>query len=221
MTDAQPEYDERLAAAISGDATALAGLFDADKERLRRMIRARLDERLAARVDASDVLQDVFVEAQRRIGKFDPDSVPLFIWLRQLTTQRMIQLLRFHVGADKRTTDREIAVNRNRIEASSASLARFFTDQLTSISQAAIQDEVRQQVRTAIDELDKSDRDIISLRHFEQLTNQEVAAVLDINPSSASTRYVRALKKLKKVLNQQEALSEYIEEFVPSGGPGR
>ena len=97
---------------------------------------------------------------------------------------------------------------------SSASLARFFAEQLTSISQAAIREEIRSQIREVIERLEPVDRDIISLRHFEQLSNQEVAAVLELKPSSTSTRHVRALKKLRDELQKHETLSEYIDEFA-------
>ena len=207
-------YTRDLDLAINGDKSALARLFETHRKRLRRMVTARLSDDMAARVTESDVLQDVFVEAQRRIVDFDPDDVPLFIWLRTLTGQRLIQLHRFHVQAAKRSTLREVCLSRRKYPgASTASLARFLMDRLSSVSKAVERSEIAEQVQRELEFLSDTEREIISLRHFEKLTNEEAAVVLEMNPSTTSTRHLRALHKLKKRLETNPALREYLREF--------
>jgi RNA polymerase sigma-70 factor (ECF subfamily) len=213
----EPDSRERVAAAVAGDHEALAELFECHRGRLQRMIAARLDERLSARVNESDVLQDVFVEAQRRIGDFDPSHAPLFIWLRSLTGQRMIQLVRFHVDAEKRATGKEIPARAASPDASSDSLAGLFVSQLTSVSKAAVVAELRARIRSALEEIDDVDREILSLRYFEQLSNAEVAVSLGMNPSSSSTRHLRALRELKSKMIADPALADYLDQFGPFG----
>ena len=197
--------------AVAGDRTALARVFEMHRPRLRRMVAARLDERLASRVDESDVLQDVFLTADRRIHDFDPAKTPFFVWLRSLTGQRMVELYRFHVTAGKRTTTREAPDKKNPPDTSTASLADFLASQLTSVSNAVMRAELVDQVRQALDELDDLDREVISMRHYEQMSNEEVAVELGINASTVSTRHHRALIRLKALLVKNPALAAYLE----------
>ena len=163
------------------------------------MIEFRLDARLRGRVAASDVLQEAYIEALKRLPHFEaaPD-VPFFIWLRTVTEQRLIEVHRHHLGAKARNAAREV---RPGLEASTEKMAEIMGD-ATSPSQAAQRAEILDQLREAIDGLDPTDREVLALRHFEELRNLEVAATLGIQPAAASKRYVRALERLKEALDR-------------------
>lgn len=203
--------DDQFQAAVGGDREALASLCDAHSLRLKRMVEVKLGPQMRARVNGSDILQDVFVEAQRRIGELTPRT-PFFLWLRSLTEQRLTQIWRYHVGAAKRSTRREW--NPTRTNVSSASLASLFVDGLTTVSQAALRQELRNHLEELLEQLPIVDREIISLRHFEQLSNEEAAIVLDMKPTTTSSRYVRALKKLRSRLEENPLLSNYFTDFL-------
>ncbi len=177
----------------------LAEEFCRYRERLRKMIEFRLDARLRGRVAASDVLQEAYIEALKRLPHFEaaPD-VPFFIWLRTVTEQRLIEVHRHHLGAKARNAAREV---RPGLEASTEKMAEIMGD-ATSPSQAAQRAEILDQLREAIDGLDPTDREVLALRHFEELRNLEVAATLGIQPAAASKRYVRALERLKEALDR-------------------
>ena len=183
----------------AGDAAALGDLFTLYRDRLWRMLYVRLDRRLRARVSPDDVLQETFLEVSRRIGEYLSDqAVPIYVWLRFLTVQRMQMIQRVHLGADMRTVDREVSTIGP--PASADSMAGQLVSDLTSPSQAAIRRELQEQLRTALDEMDPLDREVLALRHFEELDNGEVANILGISKDAASKRHVRALKRLKTVL---------------------
>lgn len=182
---------------------ALASVFSEHRDRLRRMIEFRLDARLRGRVSASDVLQEAYLDALGRLRHFqaDPD-VPFFIWLRAVTVQRLIEVHRAHLGAQARDAAREVRLGQGgAIEASSEKMAELMGD-LTSPSQAAQRSEIMGSVRDALDRLDPIDREVLALRHFEELSNQEVAALLGIQSAAASKRYVRAIERLREALDR-------------------
>src|SRR5262245_48783059 len=184
-----------LLARLQGDDDAAFGpLFEGQRDRLRRMVQFRLDPRLFGRVDPDDVVQEVFLDAQQRLYAFraDPQSLPF--WLRLVAQQTLIDLHRRHLGAGKRSAKRE------RVFAQSQSLSGFLAGNLTSPSQAAIRDEMRQQLQAALETMDEIDREVLTLRHFEELSNKEVATLLGIGENAASNRYVRALVRLKGLL---------------------
>lgn len=187
-----------------GDDGALAPLFSRNRHRLAMMVRFRLDGRLQGRVSESDVLQEAYIDALKRLRHFrdDPD-VPFFIWLRSVTLQRLIQVHRDHLGAKIRDAGREVSLARgggDGVDASSERMAELMGD-ITSPSQAVQRGEVIARVREALDALEPTDREILALRHFEEMGNREVAAVLGIQPAAASKRYVRALERLKGALD--------------------
>jgi RNA polymerase sigma-70 factor, ECF subfamily len=187
----------------AGDQLALGELFSKYRDRLGRMIQFRLDGRLKGRIAASDVLQEAYIDALKRLPHYqaDPD-MPFLIWLRWVTMQRLVEVHRQHLGAQMRDAGREIAVGvGGPLAASSAMIAEFIGD-LTSPSQAAQRSETLAQLGRALDGLDPTDREVLALRHFEELSNQETAAVLGIQPAAASKRYVRALERLKGALEQ-------------------
>jgi RNA polymerase sigma-70 factor (ECF subfamily) len=180
----------------------LGGLLESYRERLRRMVHLRLDRRLNGRIDASDVIQEAYIEASRRLGDYlrNP-SMPFFLWLRYLTGQKLLELHRHHLGVQARDANREISLGARPIpQASSAYLAAQLLGEHTSPSQAAIRSEMELRLQEALDSLDPIDREIVALRHFEQLTLAEAAHELGIKHTTACNRYMRALGRLKGLL---------------------
>jgi RNA polymerase sigma-70 factor (ECF subfamily) len=166
------------------------------------MVRLRLDQRLKGRIDPSDVLQEAYLEAFQRFPDYAraPD-MPFFLWLRFLTAQRLLILHRRHLAAQARDAGREVSLDGGGMpEASSAALAAQLVGPQTTPSQVAVREETRRRLLDALNELDPVDREVLALRHFEQLTNAEAARVLGLRESAASMRYARALLRLKDVL---------------------
>jgi RNA polymerase sigma-70 factor (ECF subfamily) len=188
--------------ARAGDGQALAGLFNRYRDRLRRMVHLRLDHRLQARLDASDVLQDAYVEFARRFPQYAAEGgMPFYVWLRQLTGQKLIDLHRHHLGARMRDAAQEVSLYRGALpQASSVSLAAQLLGRLTSASRAAVRAETQLRVQEALNSMEPLDREVLTLRHFEMLTNEETAQVLGIKKTTASNRYIRAMKRLKDLL---------------------
>ena len=170
------------------------------------MVTLRLDARLLGKVDVDDVLQDAFLEANRRLGDFlNQPSVPFFVWLRQLTSQILIDLHRRYLGAQMRDASREVRFDRwGAANTGSALLLAQLSDSLTSPSQFAVRNEMVEQLRSALDNLGAMDREVLILRHLEELGNNEVAAILGIDKCAASKRYLRALGRLRNVMTVGE-----------------
>jgi RNA polymerase sigma-70 factor (ECF subfamily) len=194
---------ELLRRATTGDQQALAALFASYRERLRKMVRLRLDRRLSGRVDTSDVLQDAYLDVARRFSEYAAaPAVPFYIWLRSLTGQRLVDLHRHHLRAEMRDAGREVSIYRGALPtASSASLAQQLLAGLTSPTQAAIREEMQLRLQEALNSMDAIDREVVVLRHFEELSNAETAEVLGIETSAASKRYIRAIRRLKAILD--------------------
>jgi RNA polymerase sigma-70 factor (ECF subfamily) len=192
-----------LGRACAGDQQALAELFAHYRDRLRRMIHLRLDRRLQSRLDPDDVLQETFLVLARRFVEYRRDpSMPFFLWLRQLTGQKLIDLHRQHLGTQMRDAALEVSLYRHALpQASSASLAAQLLGRLTSASRAAMRAETQLRVQEALNCMEPMDREVLTLRHFEMLTNEETALVLGIKKTAASNRYVRALTRLKDILS--------------------
>ncbi len=188
----------------TGDDQALGELFMLYRERLWRMLYVRLDRRLASRVSPDDVLQEAFLDVAGRIGEYATSpAVPFYVWLRFLTIQRMQMIQRTHLGAQMRDVSREAGLPDERTPfASAESMVGQLISRMTSPSQAAIRHEMQQRLRAALDEMDPLDREVLALRHFEDLGNNEVAEVLAITKDAASKRYMRALKRLKEIYTE-------------------
>jgi RNA polymerase sigma-70 factor (ECF subfamily) len=196
------ETDELLRRVAQGAPQEWGALLDRHRARLRRMVALRLDRRLQGRLDASDVIQEAFLEASARLADYlrQPD-MPFFLWLRFLTGQKMMELHRQHLGAQMRDAGREISLYRGALPgASSAALAAQLLGHDTRPSEAAIRAERKIRLQEALNSMDPLDREVLALRHFEQLNNAETAQALGLNESAASKRYIRALKKLKDIL---------------------
>jgi RNA polymerase sigma-70 factor, ECF subfamily len=205
------ETAQLLERARVGEADAIDELFTRHRARLRRMVQMRLDWRLHGRIDESDVIQDAYLEASRRLNDYlaRPD-MPLFLWLRFLVGERLLILHRHHLGAKMRDARREVSIFQEALpEASSAALAAQLLGEETSPSEAAVRAERLLHLQEAINQLDPIDREVLSLRHFEQLNRVETARVLGIAEPAAAKRYIRALKRLKGALgNMPSSLKE-------------
>ena len=190
---------ERLRA---GDRQALTDLFQRHRDRLRRMVELRMDTRLQGRVDASDVLQDAFLDAAAHLDWYLKGSeLPPFLWLRLVVSQRLANYHRRHFGTKMRDLAQEVSLYRDSLpQASSAALASMLLGRLTSPSHAAVRAELVLQVQEALNALDPLDREVIALRQFEELSRAETAQVLGITEEAAAKRYLRALRRLKAVL---------------------
>jgi RNA polymerase sigma-70 factor (ECF subfamily) len=189
--------------AAAGDCVALAELFESQRGRLERMVRLRMDRRLQGRLDPSDVVQEAYLDVARRFPEYAASRpMPVFLWLRLLTGQRLVDLHRRHLGAKMRDAGQEVSLHGDAMpRASSASLAEQLMGRLTSASRAAVRAETRLRIQDALNDMDPTDREILVLRHFEDLTNAETARVLGLQESAASKRYLRALKRLKEILS--------------------
>ncbi len=199
-TDVEEALTQRIHA---GDQSALGDYFARHRERLRRMVRLRLDRRLQGRIDPEDVLQEAFLDAARRLAEYAADrKMPPFLWLRFLTIQRLQTLHRLHLGVKSREAGREVSLYNGSLPAAdSRSLAAQLLGRLTTPSRAAIRAEIQIKIQEALNAMDPIDREVLALRHFEELNNGETAAVLGLHKAAASNRYVRALRRLKVVLS--------------------
>src|SRR5438132_6751047 len=196
------DTDRLLRQAAQGDAEPWGALLQRLRPRLRRMVALRLDPRLQGRLDASDVLQEAFLEASARLAEYvQQPTMPFFMWLRFLTGQKLVELHRHHLGTQMRDAGREIALYRGALpETSSAALAAQLLGHDTRPSEAAIRAERKIRLQEALNRMDPLDREVLALRHFEQLSRAETAEVLGIQESATSKRYVRALRRLKEIL---------------------
>lgn len=215
----EAEADQDLLRRIrAGEQHALGELFGAQRDRLRRMVQLRLDRRLQGRIDPSDVIQEAFVDAARRLHEYTADpSMPPFLWLRFLTAQRLVTLHRIHLGAKARDAGREVSLHSGPLpSADSRSLAAQLLGRLTTPSRAAIRAEVQIKIQDALNAMDPIDREILALRHFEELSNSDTAAVLGLHKAAASNRYVRALRRLKEILAPTLGLGDGSDASRPT-----
>ena len=190
---------ERVAA---GDQNALAELFSQHRDRLWRMIAFRMDPRLHGRIDADDVLQEAWLSAVQRIDHFLIDaSRSIFVWFRLIASQTLVDIHRRHLGTQKRNAGQEFSIDRGWSSSStSTSLSFHLMDHLTTPSEAALKEEMTLKLNEALADMKDMDREVLALRHFEQLTNREAALVLGISEQAASDRYIRALSRLKSTM---------------------
>jgi RNA polymerase sigma-70 factor (ECF subfamily) len=202
MWPTRDQTDRLLDDARQGKAGAVDELFGQFREPLRRVIDLRLDPVLARRVDASDIVQDVLIEANQRLTEYlkSPD-MPFHLWLRHLAQDRIIDTHRRHRLAQRRSVDREQPIARPAWDdESSHSLAAQLVDVERTPASEAVQAELARRLAAAVNELAEDDREIILMRHHEQLANQDVAKLLGLTEAAASMRYLRALRRLRTVL---------------------
>lgn len=198
MTTESALTQELLERARSGEPAALDALFAQHRDRLRRAVALRLDRRLAGRIDVSDVLQETYLEATRRLPQYlARPAMPFGLWLGWLAREQVLTAHRRHLLADKRAVSREIPP----LPAdASAQFARALAGPAPSPSQALAADELAERLRLALGQLEDDERDLLLWRHFEQLTNREIAQLLGITEAAANKRYIRALGRLRGLL---------------------
>lgn len=195
--------------AAGGDNAAANRLLERHRAALRRLVAVRMDRAMARRVDASDIVQDVLLEASGRMADYlrDP-AMPFHLWLRQMARDRMIDLHRRH-HAQRRDVDRERPlVQRGYPDQSSLDLAAQLKDAELTPAAATIRKELEGRFLEALEELEENDREIIIMRHVEQLGNSEVAEALGLSPAAAGMRYVRALRRLRAILTEPPSRAE-------------
>jgi RNA polymerase sigma-70 factor (ECF subfamily) len=202
MTDEADTNSELLRRIKEGDERALVELFARHRDRLKRMVRIRLDRRLQGRVDPSDIIQEAHIEVHRRAGEYVRDrSMPAFLWFRFLTGERLLHAHRRHLGTQMRDAGQEISLHQGAFpQATSMSLAALLLGRLTSPTLAAQRAEMQLRLQTILNQMDPIDREVLTLRHFEELSNSETARVLGLEKTAASNRYIRALRRLRDVL---------------------
>jgi RNA polymerase sigma-70 factor (ECF subfamily) len=210
----QPDERGRLRRAVGGDQAAWAEILAPHRDRLRRMVALRLDQRLRGRIDPSDVLQEAFLQAAQALPTYlERSEQPVFLWLRWLTGMALQLVHRRHLGVKARDSYREVQLlDRPWPQASSAALAAQLLGRDTRPSVAAIRAERQRRLEEALNAMDPLNREVLVLRHFEELSNAEVARELQIQESAASKRYIRALHRLKEILT---SLPGGLEEFRP------
>jgi RNA polymerase sigma-70 factor (ECF subfamily) len=203
MANDRSESEQLLRQAQAGDSQALGELFERYRERLRQMVRLRLDRRLYGRIDASDVLQETYLDLSKRFPEYAANpAVPFYLWLRSLTGQRLITLHRQHLGTHMRDASQEVSLYRGALpQASSQSLANQLLGRFTSPTQAAMRAEMQIRLQESLNSMDPLDREVLVLRHFEELSNSETAELLGLHKSAASKRYRRALERLTSILS--------------------
>ena len=206
-TNSEFQIDPELLARLHSDGEqVLADAFAANRERFWYLVTFRMDQRIAARVDADDVLQEAYVAATKRLQHYvrEPEF-SLFVWLRMIVSQTLIDVHRRHLGAEMRSAGREISLGGPKFpQSTSVSLAGQIAGKHTSPSGAAIRDEASAALADAIAQMSDLDQEVIAMRHFEGLSNSEAAEVLGISVTAASNRYVRALGRLREILEQLE-----------------
>lgn len=205
---------ELLVNVRGGESLAVEQLMDRHRNSLRRMIQLRLDQRLMQRMDVSDVIQDVLMEANRRLTDYLANPViPFHLWIRQIAKDRIIDAHRRHRVSAKRSIDREQPQpGKGPMDQSTMELANQFRDQALTPAAAATQRELAEQIESAVQLLRENDREIILMRHYEQLNNQEIAQSLGLTEPAASMRYLRALKRLREVIESLPTLHKDLQE---------
>jgi RNA polymerase sigma-70 factor (ECF subfamily) len=193
-----------LRRAQAGDSRALEEVLTRYRGRLKRMVKLRLDPRVQGRVDPSDVVQEAYLEVSQKLGDYlvEP-KIPFFLWLRLMTGQKLALEHRKHLGVQARNAAREVSLHHGAYPAaSSAALAAQLLGRISTPSQQAARADLRVRVQEALNRMEPLDREVLALRHFEQLSNAETALVLGIKETAACNRYVRALERLRMILGR-------------------
>ena len=197
--------EQLLDQAKAGDDDAVGELLQRHRKSIRRLVEMRLDRKVQRRVDVSDVVQEVMIEASGRLSKYLDDPVMAFhLWLRQIAWDRIIDTYRRHRVSAKRNMDREQPMSvPTGPDQSTMELAVQLCDPNLTPAAAATQREIAVKVEEVLEELGPQDREIILMRHYEHLTNLEVAEVLNLNPPAASMRYLRAIRRLRDLMEAE------------------
>jgi RNA polymerase sigma-70 factor (ECF subfamily) len=201
MPRQQPDTDQLLECIERGDARAREQLFTRHRGRLRRMVALRMDRRMKARVDPSDVVQETLQEADQQLSDFlRRRPLPFYPWLRQIALERLVAEYRRHIQAQKRSVKREEQPLQLLPDDSMLELAKRLFNQTSSPSVRMQRKELHDRVQQALEALAERDREVLVLRHLEQLSAREIAAILGISEGAVHTRHLRALERLRKAL---------------------
>jgi RNA polymerase sigma-70 factor, ECF subfamily len=203
MPEVPDQKNDRLQLAAQGDAGSWEALVSGSRPRLRRMVAFRLDHRLQGRIDPSDVLQDVYLEAWKDLPAYvQLPAMPFFLWLRGIAGNKLREIHRHHLGTQKRDTRREISICGGAMaETTTTALRAGLLDNMPRASEAAIRLELKLRLEDVLNAMDPLDREVLALRHFEQLSPTETAEVLGIKEKAAGMRYMRALRRLKQTMS--------------------
>ena len=210
MAQELPTRDEIVAALRADREEALAKYFFAVEARLKRVVNFRLDYRLGGRVSESDVIQETYVRAAKRIDSFlEKDDMPFFVWLRLEVSQKLAEIHRHHFGAERRDVRKEVKL-KGRLDSgkTSMALAAHLVANLTSPSLMIQRAEQIAALEATLGEMNELDREVIALRNFEELSNIETAKALGIEPAAASKRYLRALKRLRDIMEKAKRFKD-------------
>jgi RNA polymerase sigma-70 factor (ECF subfamily) len=208
MTDALGEAtgneSELLHRASGGDQEALRALLERYRDRLKRMVHLRLSRRLAGRVDESAVIQESYLDVARRLDEYlKGPPTAFFLWLRNVTESKLSEVHRRHLGGQGGDSEREVTLHRGGLPiADSVSLAAQLLGKLAAPSPSEIRVETRIRVQEALNSMDPIDREVLALKHFEQLSTGEIAEVLGLSQAATGSRYLRAIKRLRTLLEQ-------------------
>lgn len=201
----QPDTDELLDLAHQGDDSATQKLMIRHRSRLSQMLAIRMDARLAARFDPSDVVQETLIDAIRQLPEYlETRPLPFYPWLRQLALNRLEKLHAKHIQFEKRSITRENPLPIHLSDESVFLLAKKLISASASPSDLLLQKELRQRVRVALGQLAEDDREILVLRFLEQFTTKEIAGTLGVNESTVRVRQLRAIKRLQGLLGTPE-----------------
>jgi len=200
------DTDALLRQASQGDDGARQRLLDRHRDRLKRMVAVRLDHRLSARVDPSDVVQDALTKASQQLDEYMRERpLPFYPWLRHFAWDRLVELHRTHVTAQRRSVTREQRDELLLSNHSAVALANALIAPGTSPSHNLIRAELCARVRSALSELPPRDREVLMMRHLEHLSTAEIAAILAISESAVMTRHTRALVRLRGLLDDERS----------------
>ena len=193
--------ESQLNALLAGNESAIRQLFESNRGRLTRMVGARMDARVSARFDPSDVVQEALLDAYQRLPTYlDNPSVPLYVWLRKLTWEHLVQLQRKHLGAEKRSVTHEQPNPATANDDSEMLLAERLVSNLTGPTERAIRSETHRRLRAALQLLRPRDREVLELRYLEQMDTGEIAAALEIREGAVVTRHFRAIQRLQELI---------------------
>jgi RNA polymerase sigma-70 factor (ECF subfamily) len=206
MPPAEPDTEQLLKSVAQGDTDARDRLLARHRQRLRDMVALRLDRRLSARVDPSDVVQEALAEAARKLGDYlERRPLPFYPWLRQLALERLLQLNRWHVQTGKRSVRREESAGWLLPDESALALANCLAGHGSSPSARLRRQELRDRVQTALAALGERDREVLVLRYLEHLSTRDIAAVLGLTQAGVKTRQLRAVRRLRDLLGDEIA----------------
>jgi RNA polymerase sigma-70 factor (ECF subfamily) len=204
MTPTPPDTEQLLNLAAAGDPDARGRLLEGQRQRLRSLVALRLDRRLLARADASDVVQEALIDADRRLGEYlKHRPVPFYVWLRQLALERVVDLHRLHLRAQKRSVRREEISVAHLPDESLMQLAQRLVARGSSPSARLQREDVGRRVRAVLAGLPERDREVLAMRHLEQLSVAEIAAALGVSEGAVKVRHVRALERLRQRLGEE------------------